>query len=437
MFAKVKEQEFKTDDLKVKVTHKEGCIIQLEVEASLEIAKKAQKKAIKNVNKEIDLPGFRKGKAPEELILKQYSSNVDQKFQKSIADICFVEAQKLVKIYPLNVNTTINFNVKKYSLEEGAEVSFSYETEPTPPAIDPKSFKLKETKEPTVSEEKLSEAIRQAQFFYAKWTEVDRPIKEGDYVILDLDSLETDPPQTVFSHTRFEVKNKMIANWMKDLLLGTKKDEVLEGISKPDDDLPEEEKKKFEPKKVRIKIIKIEEAVLPELNDDFAKKIGSKNMEEMRKNIKEMLLKQEKELIDQQQRDEVNQFLLSTYKFDLPSSMLKSETKFRKDQALNDPRFKRSWDKMAEKEKQDFEGNVEKQAKEALCLFYLSRKIVDDAKTPITHKELHEEAINTIRMSTPPGMEPNLKNISRETTALALSKMFMKKAQEYILENSK
>lgn len=430
-------EEYKSEKIEVKIDRQKDCIVKLEVKASSALVTEAQKKAIKEVSKEIALPGFRKGKAPVEMLLKQYGPNIEQTWQKKIADLSFIEAQKLIKIFPLNSSTTISFDLKSHSLEKGAELSFSYETEPSVPKVDTSKFKLKSFPEPKIEEEKIDETIRQAQFFYAKWEEVNRPIKESDYVIIDLYAIDSDPPVKVFDQTRFEIKDKSLAKWMKGLLLGAKRGDVLEGISKPDEELPEEEKKHFQPKKVRIDILKVEEAILPTLNDEFAKKIGAKDIEEMRKNVSEMLKKQEEAMIEKQKKEEVSKFLVENSNFELPLTLIQSETKYRKDQALHDSRFKRKWDKMSEQEKKTFEEEIQKQAKDAVALFYLSKKIVNDANISITQKEVHDEIIRTIEASTPLGKEPNLQNISQELYALCLSKIIMSKAQDWVLSQSK
>ena len=104
---------------------------------------------------------------------------------------------------------------------------------------------------------------------------------------------------------------------------------------------------------------------------------------------------------------------------------------------LADSRFRRNWKSMKDEEKEKFETTIKNQAVDAVSLFYISRKIVNDAQISITQKEVHDEIIRTIQESTPPGEQPNLKNISQELYALCLSRMIMSKAQEYILSQSK
>ena len=50
-------------------------------------------------------------------------------------------------------------------------------------------------KRPEVNEEKVEETIRQVQLFFAEWKHItDRPVQEGDFVLLDVDVIEEDPP---------------------------------------------------------------------------------------------------------------------------------------------------------------------------------------------------------------------------------------------------
>ena len=66
-------------NVKVKIEKKPNCQVTLEVVASKQIIDEANKRAIKDAAKEISVPGFRKGKAPKEIILKQNPALFKQK----------------------------------------------------------------------------------------------------------------------------------------------------------------------------------------------------------------------------------------------------------------------------------------------------------------------------------------------------------------------
>ena len=69
--------------------------------------------------------------------------------------------------------------------------------------------------------------------------------------LLDVDVIEETPSTPLFNHTRFEVTEKSMAKWMRDLVLGKNAGDTVEGISVPDEDASEEDKEDLKPKKVR------------------------------------------------------------------------------------------------------------------------------------------------------------------------------------------
>jgi trigger factor len=415
--------EFTNEQVHVSVKKREACKVEFQVGVTKDLIQKARLEAAKAVNKEVTLPGFRKGKAPESLILKKFPEEVEKRFQKALADLSFVEAQKLAQVPVLNKNSTITFDLKKLD-DVGAEVTFQFETEPTPPTVDPKLFIAKPVESKQVGENEVNEAIRQMAFFYAKWETIsDRTIQEGDFIMIDLDS----EGKRVFDQVRFEVKPERMAEWMRKLVLNAKEGDVLDGMSEPDDTASEAEKKEFQPKQVRVTIRKVERAILPELDDEFAKKVGAQNVAGMRDMVEGVLKKQVEDKANQDLREQVNHFLVTTYTFDLPETLVKAEFQHRISQYQKNPEFQ----KMSKDDRQKIEARVRTETEQSLRLFYLSKQIVHDAKIPITHQEVNNRAIEHHRIGAAAG-----ENLSKEEYALAVSMVFLSKAQDYILKNA-
>ncbi len=418
-------EEFKNDEIQVRISRKNECKVEMDVFASSPMLQKARQKATKVVGKEVLLPGFRKGKAPETMVEKKFSNQIDKELQNQLADLSYMEAQKLAKIPLLNGNSRISFNMKKQSAED-AHLQFTFETEPTIPSVDGSLFASKSIERPEVAEKEIDEAIRQMLYFYAEWKSIeDRPIQDGDAIMIDLDTIDSETPQRVFDHVRFEVSKERMAGWMKELVAGAKSGDVLEGVSRPDDTATEEEKKEFAPKKVRITILKVEEAKLPELNDEFAKKVGAPDLEAMKTAVTGMLNKQADEKVQKELREQINDFLIEKYPFELPHSLVETEKKHRLSQLIEKP----EWKETTPEQRQTLEHNLMHESNQAVRLFYLSRKIVNDAKISITHKEIQDEAIATLRSF---GAR-NVEKIPKEIYALALSKVMLAKAQDHIL----
>ena len=420
--------DFSNEELSVTVNKKAHCKVEFAITAHELLIRKAAKEAVKSVSKEVSLPGFRKGKAPLDLVQKKYAQQIREQTQKSLASLAFTEAQKLVKIPPLNRDTSVSYSMKNFSDVE-ANISFTFETEPSLPDLVLSSFKLSTPKKQKIEKKEVDEAVRQLQFFYAKWTPIThRGIEENDYVLIDLETLE-EPSQKVFSDTRFEVSEKSMAKWMQHLLLGKKSGDKVEGISEPDNkDDPD-----FVSKRVLVTVKKIEMAELPHLDEDFATKVGAKSIEELRKSMEELLIKKIEEKEEKELRDQVNQFLLS-HTFALPESLVQAEKEHRQKQLVQNPKYQERWRSLSEAEKKEAEETLHQQAEEAVRLFYISRKVVQDSGVTISNEEIQNEALRTLQVFAP--VKIDSKQIPKEVYALALSKLMLSKAQDQVIEKA-
>lgn len=429
-------KEFKNERVQFKIHHKPHCVVEYEVVASPSLVKEAFQKALRIVGKEITIPGFRKGKAPAEIILKRSPAEVDKKWQEVIANYAYVECSRLANIPLLRNDSTISFKMHRHSNEE-AHLTLSFETPPVVPSVDPKTFKKLPIERPAVNSEKIEETIRQTQLFYAQWKHIHtRPVQEGDYIILDVDVIEEEPAQRLFSDTRFEVTDKSMAHWMKQLVIGLNIGESADGTSVPDENLKPEEKEAFKPKKVRLSVKAIEEATLPELNDAFAQQLGADNVEELKGRIEALLNKQADGYVKEQLREQVTDFLLKSHPFDLPHSVIERETQFRMQQLMQDPQFKQNWNTMGEEEKRNTVTTIMAQAEKAVRMFYLCRKIIADAGITITGKDIPVGPTDPLEMMLNPSgqmHDPRQPDIKQ---AEAFSRVLLEKAEDWVLANA-
>jgi trigger factor len=426
--------EFSNNQVKVHVHYKPHCLVELEVHASPEMIQKARQNALKSVKKSVSLPGFRKGKAPDELITKKFTAQIEKELHQELADLAYREAQTLTQVPRLNNNAEISYNLKKMA-DTSAELSFTFETEPTPPSVDPSLFVAKSIDRPQVTQKEIDEAVRQMQYFYAEWAPItDRPVEEGDLILINLDTRdESGNWSQVFNHVRFEVSHERMANWMQNLVKGAKAGDVLEGLSEPDADATEEEKNTFKPKPIRLTILKAEKVTLPPLDEEFAKKVGAPNPEAMVKAVTDLLNSQADSKVLGEKREQINDFLIETYPFDLPNSLVMTETKHRLAQAMQNRPFKDSWDRSSQEEKKEIVKRLENESSQAVRLFFLSHSIVQEAKIPITHKLIADEAAVTLQSFG----KPQTEQIPKEVYALALSKVVLTQAQNHILNHQK
>ncbi len=429
--------EFSNDKLKVKAHLKQNCKVELEIHAAPAIVKEAYHKAAKTVGKEVTLPGFRKGKAPTGLVEKNYSKQIDTEWQKAIADLVFQDSMKLINIPILNNEPKISYNIKSHSLESGSSLILFFETEPSIPDVNPQDLTLKAVERPAVNDDKVNETMRQLQLFFAEWKKMDRPIQENDFVILDVDLIEENPPRKLFADVRFEVTDRSMAKWMKDLILGHQRGEVLEGVSIPDEDASKKDQEELKPKKVRVVIKQVEEATMPEFGDEFARRLGAPSVDIMRTNVEQLLNQKADAHVQEKLREEVSEMLLEKYRFDVPMSLIDREVRFRMQQLLQDQEYLQHWNSMTPEAKKRSVASVAEQSEKAVRMFYLCRKILAAAKITISPNDLPKAPDSPLGMLLGERRDFNPQENTEVHQAEAFSRLLLEKAEDFVIAHAK
>lgn len=428
-------QEFENEFLRFVVHHRPQCVVEYEVWAHAPLILEAQKKALKEVGKDVTVPGFRKGKAPLEVVAKRFPFELDKRWQQVIADLSYRKCAEQANIPLLRADTNISFKMHTHS-HDGAHLTLSFETVPQIPDIDPKGFQLKTIERTPVTPEKVAEALRQILFFFGTWKEVtDRPVQEGDYIRVDLESLETTPPTQVFSDTRFEVKDGQMARWMKELVLGKSVGESVEGISTPDAELPEEQKAEFEPRKVKITIKAIEAAELPPIDDHLAKRFGLHKAEEIEGRIEAILNKIVEHDAKDREREQVTEFLISQ-NFELPRTVIEREAQFRLEQMLRDESFKQYWDSLSSDKKREEIARLLRESEKAVRVFYVCRTLTAKEGLSISAADLQPLPTDTLEALLNPDAQMHDPRAPDIKQAEAYSRLMLEKTADWVISKA-
>lgn len=337
----------------------------------------------------------------------------------------------------MNKEAKISFSVQKYSLEDGADLTLSFETEPEIPLIDPKEIQLKAVKRPEVNADKVQETIRQVRLFFAEWVPIKgRPVQAGDFVILDVDLIEETPASQLFSNTRFEVAEKSMAKWMRDIVVGQHAGASVEGVSVPDEDSSGEDKAELKPKKVRLAIKAIEEAIMPPLDDAFAQKLGVARVDELPEAIERLLNKQADGHVKEHLREQVGEYLLTHYLFDLPSSLIERETHYRMRQLMQDPAFQNHWRSIGSEEQRKMAQSIFQQSEKAVRMFYVCRKIISDAHLSVSPKDLPKPPETPLETLILPQPALQHHDQSEMHQAEVISRLMLEKAEDYVVNHA-
>lgn len=442
------ETVYNTENVSVKVEREKGSLVKMHISVSQKGTEAAYQKALKNINKEVSLPGFRKGKAPTSLIAQNYATHVDQEWHDVLINTAFSEALDLVKIYPLKKESIKKPQIKNISKEDGASLIIEFEAEPEVPEVNPVDLTLKPVKLQTITQKDIDQVIHDIQLYHAVWEDVtDRPIQEGDFVELDIDSLD-EPFDNICKNTQFEVADGKMGAWMRKLLEGHSAGEVVTGLSEKDPEAPcnectsegdeehhhQHHHQEFKPTNLKITIHKVKKAILPELNDELAGKTGVKTVDELLIKVKEDLEKQAETQVKNLKRRQIEEQLLKLYPFDIPASLGKEEKKYRVDYQLSHLKPLEGQDVAAIK--QSIKEDISNKVDNAYRLFFITRKIAEDHQIEVTSEEIMREFMHQMMIQDSEEAIVHSKMEPQEIRARLQSYLQSNKVKDFLIESA-
>lgn len=427
------KHSFQGENVQVAVEREPGCKVLFTITVTADQTKQLYKQAVKSISKEVSLPGFRKGKAPEKLIISHYTQHVDREWRDKVLNWAFSEAIKLTNIQPFHENVVQKPEVKSLSVEEGAEFSIRFESNPELPEVEWKSIEISRPDKLEVKEEDVEKRVEELRYYHTDWQDItDRAAQEGDFVDIDIDALET-PSYNICSDTRFELVDGKVPPWLRSLVVGLKPGETAEGMSEPDPARTDKEEE-FKPTNCRVTLKAIKEARLPDINDELAKKAGVDTVEQLRERIKESLDREAELSVQEKLRKQLEDKILELAPTELPLSVLEAEKSIRMknmQQALTDAPGS---DEELREEVARLEEKARSEAERFLRLFYLTRPIVDEHKIEVYQQELMKEL--THQMNAVPKEECGI-DVEMEADSLRFklyALITIRKAEDALLE---
>jgi trigger factor len=181
-----------------------------------------------------------------------------------------------------------------------------------------------------ISEDDVDKRLEEIKEGHAKLISIDehRGVKEGDYVIIDYDCVWKDSPLKGINGKDFmiHVGSKNFYPDLESGIVGLKKDERKDLTIDFDEDFGD---KRLAGKGVtfRIHVQDIKKKDLPELDDDFARNLGSdfKSLTDLRKRVKGDITLQEEGKVDRELKGRLLKKIVATVDFELPQVMVENE----------------------------------------------------------------------------------------------------------------
>lgn len=240
-------------------------------------------KALKKYRDKATIPGFRKGKAPMGLIKKMYGEIIETGSLEDISNDVFREYLTNNSVNPLGEGILVDIN---YEPKQNLKFKVQYETKPEIENLKYTDFDVTKTKYP-VDEHTVDDEIKYLRSKHCTYENAEKALDDEYVITLDVHKLDENEIEIIGQHekdVRFYLNDEQLNKELKSQLFSYKvgEEKVLT--------INSGEKKEI----YKAKATKIEKIILPELNEEFFKKVSKKeikSVDEFRAVIKEDLEK--------------------------------------------------------------------------------------------------------------------------------------------------
>lgn len=396
------------------------------------------KKVYTKTAKYFNIPGFRKGKAPMNIIEKQYGSEIfyEDTFNEIVPDI-FAEELK-----SNNIEAVSKPDIEVVQIGKGQDLIFTavVQTKPEVKLGKYKGIELKK-KEYNVSDEEIDHEISHMAERNSRLVTVeDRPVEEKDIAVIDfegfVDGVAFEGGKA--ENHELEIGSKTFIPGFEDQIIGMKVDEERDiNVKFPEEYFSKELAGKDAVFKVKLHGIKRKE--LPEIDDEFAKDVSEfDTLKELKASIKEKLEEENKNKEKYETEDEAIKKVCDQVELEIPSGMIETEI----DNMVKDVEARLSYQglkldqylKMMNKSEEEFRKEFEEQAGKSVKSRLVLEAISKDAKIEVSEEEIAEKIKE---MATNYGRKEEELMKNEELREYLTNNMKAEKTIKYIVDNAK
>ena len=382
--------------MELKNTEKqEHSVVALTIEITKAEFEAAKDKAFKKTGKNITVPGFRKGKAPRKMIEKLYGEGV---FFEEAFNIIYPDAMEMA-VEKSGIKPVGRADVDLGDpAEEGGLIIIA--KVPVEPEVELGEYKGIEVEKETVKvlqADVKAELNRMAQR-NAHTETVERKAKKNDTVDIDFEGFVDGVPFEggKAEHHELTLGSGAFIPGFEDQLIGCKAGDEKDVVVT----FPEEyHAKELAGKEAtfKCKVHKVEETILPEIDDEFAKDVSDtcETLDDLKKEITERLKAERQEAADNAFEEKVLDAVIDGMKADIPAAMIDAQV----DTIVQDFGYRLQMQGMGLEQylkmtgtemgafRAMFQSQAERQVKTRLAL----QKVVELEGITVSDKELEEE----------------------------------------------
>lgn len=309
----------------VKCEEVEKNLVKLTFEVSSEEFDKAIDRAYNKNKSKFNVPGFRKGKAPKNVVYKMYGKTAF--YDEALNDLLPQAYETALKESGVEAVARPEFDVEE--IKEGEPVVYTalVTTKPEVKLGEYKGIKVAKI-DYTVSDEDVDKDIEAARQKNSRLVSIDdRAVQSGDIAVIDFEGFVDG---TAFEGGKgedyeLEIGSNTFIPGFEDQLIGASIDDLVDvNVTFPEEYHAEELKGKDALFKVKINDIKVRE--IPELDDDFASEVSEfDTLEEYRADVRKQLEEKAKEKAEGETQNAVIEKAVENAEFEVPEKMIENQ----------------------------------------------------------------------------------------------------------------
>lgn len=311
--------------MSVKCEEVEKNLSKLTFEVSPEEFDKAIDRAFNKNKNKFNIPGFRKGKAPKQVVYRMYGKEAF--YDEALNDLLPDAYESALKESGLDAVARPEFDVEEIKPGEPVVYTALVTTRPEVKLGEYKGIKVEKI-DYTVSDEDVLKEIEDTRQKNARLISIDdRSAQKGDIAVIDFEGFVDDVPFEGGKGEDYELElgSDTFIPGFEDQLIGANVDDLIDvNVTFPEEYHSEELKGKDAVFKVKVNEIKVRE--IPELDDDFASEVSDfDTLEEYKTDVRNKLEEKAKAKAEEQTQDAVVDKAIENAEFDVPEAMIENQ----------------------------------------------------------------------------------------------------------------
>jgi trigger factor len=370
----------------------------LTIEVPFEELRPSLDAAYKKIAKQINVPGFRKGKVPPMVIDRQVGRNVvlDEAINEALPRM-YIQALQDNDVQPL---AQPEIDVTRFEDNEALEFTAEVDVRPGIELPDYEGIEVT-VDDIVVSDQDVEEQVQYLRERFASLSDVDREAADGDFVVIDLSASADGEPVEGAEATEmsYQVGRGGMLEGLDEALTGMRAGEqrtfgsqLLGGdLAGADVD-------------VSVTVSAVKEQQLPDLDEDFAQQASEfDTVEELQEDVRARLARGQRLEQAAAARDRVLEELLGRVEVPLPDGVVGDELRARKESIEQQLAYAQmTMEQYLESEElnaEDFEADLDQRVRAAVAAQFVLDEVAKKESIGVEQSELSEHIFRRAQQS--------------------------------------